>query len=163
MKLVKTSLLLYIQFLNIDPFTWILHTGVGLGDMEKNRVMLIFFHISRYCYISWYNLNNQKITFLHICVYVQCFSDVQTLKTDFYLLVQSSCATALYLLRFIQTTTVRMCIQCNIVIHKHILLLLWGALRHWSTSDSAPLMFSNHSHLELIFIKTCWIHIYVPG
>ena len=41
--------------------------------------------------------NNQKITFLHICVYVQCFSYVQTLKTYFYLLVQSSCATELYL------------------------------------------------------------------
>ena len=31
------------QFLTIDPFTWILHTGVGLGDMKKNRIMLIFF------------------------------------------------------------------------------------------------------------------------
>ena len=97
MKQVKTSGLLYIQFLNIDPFTWILHTGVGLGDMEKNRIMLIFFHISRYRFKSRHNLNIQKITFLHICVYVQCFSYVQKLKTDFYLLVQSSCATALYL------------------------------------------------------------------
>ena len=35
MKLIKTSLLFYIQFLTIDTFTWILHTGVGLGDMEK--------------------------------------------------------------------------------------------------------------------------------
>ena len=33
----------------------------------------------------------------------------------------------------------------------------------WSTSDSAPLLSSNHSHLELIFITTCWIHIYSPG
>ena len=97
MKLVKTSLLFYIPFLTIDPFTWFLHTEVGLGDMEKNIIMYIFFHISRYHEISWYNLNNQKITFLHICVHVQCFSFVQTLKNDFYLLVQSSCATALYL------------------------------------------------------------------
>ena len=43
MKLVKTSLLLYIQFLTIDPFTWFLHMGVGLGDMEKNLMMYIFF------------------------------------------------------------------------------------------------------------------------
>ena len=43
MKQVKTSQLFYIHFLTIDPFTWILHTGVGLGDMEKNLIMIIFF------------------------------------------------------------------------------------------------------------------------
>ena len=36
---VKTSWLFYIQFLTIDPFTWILHTGVELGDMQKNLMM----------------------------------------------------------------------------------------------------------------------------
>ena len=96
MKLEKTSLLFYIQFLTIDPFTLILQMGVGLGDLKKNRIMLIFF-ISVNIALNSDNLNIQEITFLHICVYVQCFSYVQTLKTDFYLLIQSSCDTALYL------------------------------------------------------------------
>ena len=90
------SIILY-SVSNYRSFQLILTHGSRAGWYGKKSYHVNFFQISRHRKISWYNLNNQKITFLHICVYVQCFSDVQTLKTDFYLLVQSSCATALYL------------------------------------------------------------------